>query len=204
VYYTRDDCWHWGASLKSPAWMEEFRLFSEDANGAARVLRAKLDLPLILSVGTAYSGIDGWLFALDARYFDYKNADGFGDPAVFNGDGSLQGLGWSSVFSIAMGAQRRVTDRCDVRLGYTFNQNPIQDSESFFNIPTPLIYDHMVSAGASYALCESVILSVAYSYMLPSERVGPIVLPAIGPIPGSSVTNELDVHFVNFGIVMRH
>jgi long-chain fatty acid transport protein len=204
VYYIHNPCWHWGASLKSPAWMEEFRIFSEDANGGPRILHADFDLPMILSVGAAYTGFERWLVAVDARYLDYKNTDGFGEPAVFEADGSLRGLDWSSVFSLAIGAQRQVTERFYARVGYTYNQDPIKNSESFFNIPTPLIYDHMLSVGGSYNLCGSVSVSLAYSYMFPSQRVGPIVLPGLGAIPGSSATNELDVHFLNFGITMRH
>lgn len=202
IYHT-DQCWHYGASIKSPAWMEEFGFTSVDAAGGPRTLRANIDLPLIVSLGMAYSGCEDWVFALDLRYFDWANADGFGDRAQFDGTGALGGLDWSSVYSVSMGAQRQLNDQLFVRLGYSYNESPIKNSEAGFNMATPLHYEHTVGAGLSYMFCNSVGINIGYSYMLPSDRTGPIHTP-LGPIPGSTVTSELDAHFFNIGVMMRH
>ena len=203
VYYIPDDCWHLGASFKSPSWMETFEFFGQDQTGAPRVMNANIDLPMIVSVGTAYSGFEKWLFAVDGRYIDYKHADGFGDPATFDATGSLSGLDWSSVFALAMGAQRALGDRVFLRGGYTYNQNPIQDGESFFNVASPLIYQHMLSVGGSYKLNDKLAVNVGYSHYLDNSVSGPIVFPGIGAIPGSSVTNELAANFLSFGILLQ-
>ena len=63
--------------------------FGEDAAGGPRTLEFGLDLP---SIGVAYRAVPKWLFSVDVRYLDYDNADGFGDSATFNPDGSLNGL----------------------------------------------------------------------------------------------------------------
>ena len=203
IYYIHNRCWHLGASIKSPAWMEEFRLFSNDELGLSRVLRAKVDLPMIVSTGISYSGLEDWLFALDLRYFDYKNADGLGSRARFDAMGELRGVDWSSVFALAVGAQRRINDALYVRLGYTYNQNPIKNSETFYNLASPLHMEHTVGVGASCMLCPAVGLNLSYSYWLPSKRSSAIPSPA-GPIPGSRVSSELDVHFFSMGVVVRH
>lgn len=203
IYYIHNDCWRFGASYKSPSWMEEFEFFGEDENGAPRVMNANIDLPMILSVGSSYAGFEDWLFAVDGRFIDYKNADGFGGPAVFDATGALQGLDWSSVFALALGAQRTLGERFVVRTGYTYNQNPVKDSESFFNIASPLIYEHMLSVGGSYRLNDKLALNVGYSHYIENTRTGPIVLPGIGAIPGSSVTNEMSANFLSFGILMQ-
>ncbi len=203
VHYAPSCCWQMGASIKSPAWMEEFEFFGQDENGASRILHADLDLPMIVSLGVAYKQQD-WLLAVDARYLDYKNTSGFGDPAVFDGTGALGGLDWSSVFSVAIGAQKQLTDRWTARAGYLFNQSPIRNSETFLNLGTPLFYQHMISGGASYALCDSMDLSLAYSFFVDSDRTGPIISPTVGPVPGSSVTTDLAAHLLSFGMTVRH
>ncbi len=166
-------------------------------------MNANIDLPMIVSLGTAYSGFENWLFAVDGRYIDYKHADGFGDRATFDATGSLNGLDWSSVFALAMGAQRALGDRVFLRGGYTYNQNPIQDGESFFNVASPLIYQHMLSVGGSYKLNDKLAVNVGYSHYLDNSVSGPIVFPGIGAIPGSSVTNEMTANFLSFGILLQ-
>lgn len=203
IYYIRD-CFHLGASLKTTTWMEQFRFFSQDAAGATRILHANVDLPMILSLGAAYSGVENWVFAADLRYFDYRNTAGLGDPAVFDGTGKLGGLGWSSVIAVALGTQYRVNDCLYLRGGYTYNQSPIHNNGAFFNLAAPLYYQHMLSAGASWKLSDSAAINLAYSYLLPSDVSGPIVLPGVGALPGTNVTQRMDAHILNFGVSVRY
>jgi len=204
VYFIGEQDWHWGASIKTPAWMETFEFFGEDENGLHRSVHASIDLPMILSVGAAFDGIDHWVLALDARFIDYGSADGFGDSAAFDASGRLNGLDWSSVMAAAIGVQRSIGDRLFLRGGYTYNQNPIKEAESFFNVASPLIYEHMLSFGGSLRLDEHVSVSAAYSHYLENSRTGPIYSPALGAVPNSSVTNELSASFISFGILMQH
>ncbi len=203
VYYIANDHWHFGASYKSPSWMDEFDFYGQDENGLPRVMHADIDLPMIVSLGIAYAGFEDWVFALDGRFIDYANADGFGDPNTFDSTGRLQGLGWNSVFALALGAQRALGERVFVRGGYTYNENPIANNDSFFNMASPLIYEHMLSAGASYKLNEKLSLNVGYSHYFESSRTGPIVIPGFGAVPGSSVTNNLTADFLSFGVLMQ-
>ncbi|MCC9645162.1 outer membrane protein transport protein [Rhodopirellula sp. JC740] len=203
TYYLLNNDWQLGASYKSKAWMETFEFMGEDENGLPRTLTCELDLPSILSVGTGYTGIDQWLFAADFRFIDYANADGFGDSATYDGTGKLNGLDWSSVFAMAFGAQRAIGERIYLRGGYTYNQNPIRNSEAFFNLASPLLYEHMLSVGGSYKLNDCVAVNVGYSHYFENSRTGAVILPA-GAVPGSSVTNRLSADFLSFGIVMRH
>jgi long-chain fatty acid transport protein len=204
AYYISPSAWHFGASVKTPQWMEPLHFNGQDAIGGPRDLRWKLDLPLIVSLGTAYAGFEDWIFAADVRYFNYADADGFGDPATFDSRGAVMGLGWNNVMAVGLGAQRRISDRWLVRGGYTFNESPIGNTNSFFNVAAPLIYKHTLNVGASLQLSPVTSVNFAYSYFLPAEVTGPIVLPGIGPVPGSSVTNQLDAHFLSFGVSTRY
>jgi long-chain fatty acid transport protein len=204
TYYILDNQWRFGASFKSPTWMETFKYNSEDENGLPRQLTADLDLPMIISLGTSFQADDKTLIALDVRYFDYANTDGLGDPAVFDASGALGGLDYSSIVSSALGVQRKVTDRVTLRGGYTYNQNPIKNSESLYSIASPVIYQHMLSGGGSFNFTESTSLNLAYSYYFENTRTGQIVLPGIGTVPGSTFKNTVDAQLFSFGFTVRH
>ncbi len=195
TYYIYSPNVRFGASFKSPTWMEQFEFYGTDANGGPRILTADIDLPMIVSVGTSYSDNDRWLFALDARLIDFANTQGLGDPAEFDASGSLGGLGWSSVFATAMGAQYQASESLALRSGYTFNQNPVSDSEAFFNVASPLIYQHMLSSGLSLRIFEATSVNAAYSYMFENTRTGAIHAPGIGALAGTSVENSMSAHF---------
>lgn len=204
AFYKPNESWQYGVSFKSPTWMENFEFYGNDASGNPRQLNADVDLPLILSLGTAYTGFERWLFAFDVRYFDYADTNGLGDPSSFSNTGRLLGLGWDSIFATALGAQYQWNERISLRTGYTFNQNPISNSESFFNVASPLIYQHMISTGSSLAISDSTSCHIAYSYMFENNRTGPLYAPGIGAVPGSSIVNTLDGHFLSFGVSLRH
>ena len=202
VFYTGDNCWNWGASIKTPQWFEEFRANSSDELGLPRLLKTKFDFPMIVSVGTAYTGFERLILATDVRYFDYRNTDGFRGTG-FNADGSVAGIGWKSIFAIATGAQFQATDLLAVRMGYAFNQNPISNSVAFFNVASPLITQHVLSVGASYEFIPGCLCSLTYAHAFENSVSGPIISPLLGPIPGSSATSEVSADALYGSISLR-
>lgn len=202
LYYITEQHWHLGASLKSPQWMETIRFNTEDELGRPRIGLAKLDLPMVVSLGTAYSGFCDWVFALDARYYDFKNTDGWGFPG-FNTDGSLGGLDQSSVLEIGVGGQYRWSDDLFLRAGYTFNQNPYQDAEATFAATAPLFYQHQIHFGCTKYLSDSVALNLAYSYWPQTTVSGPLLTP-LGPVPGGRVSTSLQAHHATAGLSVRY
>jgi len=201
VYYIRDDFWHFGMSIKTPQWMEDIRHHSEDELGRPRVGKTPFELPMIISIGAAYSGYEHLVLAVDVRYFDYKNADFFGGHG-FRPDGSLNGLGMSSILAVAVGGQYSVSDALDVRMGYTFNQNPQRKAEVTSAVGAALFYQHSINAGATRRLSEVVDLNIAYSYYPEATLSGPLTTPG-GVVPGSSVTTRESVHLANFGVSVK-
>jgi long-chain fatty acid transport protein len=104
---------------------------------------------------------------------------------------------------VAVGIQRRLSQQLSLRAGYTFNQNPINNDEAFFNLASALIYQHMISAGATYELSDVWAINLAYSHMPDISRTGPVILPGVGAVPGSSVSNSINTHFLSFGVSAR-
>lgn len=183
VYYISPDNVHLGLSIKSPQWFEKYRFFSPDVPGG--VVSFKLDLPMIVSLGVAYTGVPDWTLACDVRYFGYDDADGFSE------------LGFSNVFAAAFGAQRRVNDRLAVRFGANFNQNPIHSSDMALNVLSPLIQKYNLTAGATYGLASCVDVHLAYAY-LGNVKVS-------GPVGGGVIaTNEIEGHSAIVGLTVRY
>jgi long-chain fatty acid transport protein len=204
IYYIHDRHVHLGFSIKSPQWFEPFRFYTEDVLGAPRVVELDIDYPMILSLGTAYTGFEDWVFAADFRYFDYKNTDGFGNQAGFDGDSAVTGLGWSNVFSVTTGVQHRLTDRLYWRMGYTYQQNPIHSADVFFNVGSPLIIQHVLGVGASYFVTHNIAFTAAYIHGFKNRSSGPINTPDTGPIEDSLVASEVAADAVTCGITVRY
>ncbi len=204
LHYVHNCCWEFGTNLKSPTWFDSFEYFSEDAAGLPRTDTISVTLPMILSGGVAFKGMPCTILTADLRYLNYVESEGFGDPAEFEPDGSVSGLGWQDVFSLHLGAQFQMSERLTGRLGYIYASELFDDSAAFFNVASDLSYRHVPSVGATYQMSESTALSVAYNYLLEWGSTGPYVLPGIGPIPGSSVTTEFDAHIATFGVNVRY
>jgi long-chain fatty acid transport protein len=186
--YYQAETWAAGASVKSPQWFDTFRFNSEDQIGNPRRLTVDIDLPLIVSLGVSYIGFERWVFAADLHYLDYKDAKFLGDQGI-TANGAVRGFDWRSIFAVALGAQYHLCNDISLRLGYSFNENPIRDSQSLINTPAVTITEHVISAGASWNVTEDFTLSVAYVHAFEHSIEGPLVTVA-GPVPGTSVRNS--------------
>jgi long-chain fatty acid transport protein len=201
AYYTTDSNWGFGAAFRSPQWFETFRYHATDEIGLPRTLKLRFDFPLIASVGASYSGFDRLLLAVDARYIDYRNTKAFG-PAGFDTTGAGTGLGWRSVFVVAAGAQYQLTETVSLRMGYSFNTNPVPDGVSSVNVESNPVYQHVIYMGASYRLTKDCTLSASYLHTFDNSITGP-VLTRFGPIRGTSVNDEMVTDALTMGFTVR-
>jgi long-chain fatty acid transport protein len=188
LYYVTEAGWHFGTALKSPQWFESFEYHTIDALGQPRDFHFHFNNPLIWSVGGAYSGFERWTLATDLRFINYRDTVGFSHTG-FDATGALRGLGWDNVFVLALGAQYQLTEALSLRMGYTFNTNPINSDIAAFNVASPLIVQHTLAVGASYSFNRCFSLSAAYVHSFENSVQGAIISP-FGPIPGSSVQSD--------------
>ncbi|MGO9111477.1 MAG: OmpP1/FadL family transporter [Thermoguttaceae bacterium] len=204
VYYTANEAWHFGVCFKSPQWFERFTSNTVDELGRPEVASVRFDYPLILSLGTSYTGIENWLFACDVRYFNYSGTDGFGSPAAFAPNGEVTGLGWKDTVSVHTGAQYYAMQNLALRMGYQYNSSPVGSDEAFFNVASPLVIEHVLGVGFSYRMTCNEILSVAYLHGFQNQVSGPIQAPGFGAIPGTSVTSAISADALSAGITIQY
>jgi long-chain fatty acid transport protein len=148
--------WNVGFSYKSPIWQERWAFNAATPNLAPRRIGVQAQIPAIYSWGVAYKGFDRALIDLDLRYLDYANTGLFGQSVQ---DG---GLGWRSVFAVAIGGQYALSDRLTLRAGYLYNTNPIPNTATLFNVQLPGIITNTLSMGGSYRLTDDILLSLAW------------------------------------------
>ena len=118
MFYELNDNWNLGFSYKSPIWQERWDFNASNPNLSPRLIGVQASLPQIFSWGIAYKGLPRTLIDVDLRYIDYANSQLFGKKVI---DG---GLGWQSVFAVALGAQYQATDRFTVARRLSLQHQP--------------------------------------------------------------------------------
>jgi long-chain fatty acid transport protein len=189
VLLTPSETWNFGASFKSRQFFERFDFNSKDGSGNARPLSLELSFPWILSFGAAYKGIDKTLVAVDFRHLAYDDAKLFGEPPAEGG------LGWESIWAVAVGVERQVNDMIAVQGGFSMNGNPIPDAATLLNIQLPAINQYTISGGASVALTERVDITGSVVYGLLHTNRGTIL-----EIPGTVVELRQDLYTFSLGL----
>jgi long-chain fatty acid transport protein len=191
LFYELNENWNLGFSYKSPIWQEKWDFNASTPNLAGRRIGIQASLPEILSWGVAYKGLPKTLIDVDLRYIDYANTELFGQKVV---DG---GLGWRSVFAVALGVQYEATERLTLRAGYLYNTNPIPNPVTLFNVQAPGIITNTLTVGASFEVTENVTASLAWMHGFRNAIEGRIL-----QIPDSSVRldAQTDVLWMGFNV----
>lgn len=183
LLYQLNENWNVGFSYKSPIWQERWAYNASNPDLSARRIGVQATIPEILSWGVAYKGFERTLIDVDFRYFDYKNTDLFGQSTQSGG------LGWNSVFAVAVGLQHQLTDRLTLLGGYLFNTEPIPHTATLFNVQLPGIITNTMSFGSTYQLTDDIKLSAAWVHGFRDSIQG-----GVREFPGASakIDSQLD------------
>jgi long-chain fatty acid transport protein len=157
-----------GFGYTSTQWFEPWLFNARTELGLPRRLKLTATLPAIYSWGIAWHPTEKLLLGTDLRYFDYGNAELLGVPVR---DG---GLGWKSVFAAAFGARYQLTDRLALSGGYIYNDNPVRDIATLFNVQVPVITQNTVTAGTTIQLTDAMSATVGYAYAFRNSLTGPV------------------------------
>ena len=198
LFYDSQNGFKLGASYKTPQKFSEL----DFGNGT----KFQMDYPSVISVGLGYSkGIVD--FALDYRYVDYANTEGF-EETGWTPTASIRGFGWESMSVVSFGFQMKAIERLPLRFGYTYSTNPIDDELAFFSTPATAIIAHAFQFGLSYEFTDNFRMDAVYHYgMSDGKTSGEIFNPQMiplnppyGAITGSEVAYDMTTNMIMLGL----
>jgi long-chain fatty acid transport protein len=186
-----------GLSYSSEMSFDEFDWNTTVANpnlptfGTARRVEFGLDVPQMVVAGLGWTPTPEWSLALDGRWIDYESTDGFGkgvDPST----GAARGLGWDDVWAVALGVQWQATPTVALRGGYNRSKSAVPPESAFGSLAAPALFEDHLTLGLGWQAAPALTLNFAYYKIFENEVTGPFFGPA-GPVPGTSVTNTMEV-----------
>ena len=217
IFYDSGELLKLGASYKSKQTFGEFDFEQTYLDGTeAPNVKFKMNYPAIYSVGMGLSGkkLD---FALDARYVDYENTEGFQESGwqiassgPFEGfpTGAVNGFGWKSMVILSTGVQYKITDKFPIRIGYTYSSNPIDDELAFFSTPATAVIRNAAQLGLGYTISDKFEVNAVYHHGFredgsSGQLLSPMAITAnnpLGKIPGSSVSYDMETSMVQLTV----
>lgn len=185
-----------GASVQPKINMSQFEeysgLFAEEGD---------FDVPLTWTAGVSYDFSENFTLLFDVKQILYSEVNSVANPMVPSemqpmmpnpawpgppdpnammpnptwvplGDENGAGFGWDDMTIFKVGAEFRMVENWDFRLGYSHGGQPIGEDDVMFNILAPgLIEDH-ISLGFSRHFGENA-LHFAFTYSLNNDVTGP-------------------------------
>jgi long-chain fatty acid transport protein len=214
-FFALENGLQFGATYKSTQFMGDMEIEGTYLDGSeAPVTTFNMDYPSILSLGAAYTN-DQIDIAVDYRYIDYANTDGFAETGWRIGDngfptGAVAGFGWESIHVLAAGLQYKGIENVPLRIGYTFNTNPITEDNVFLSSSAPAVIANAAQIGASYLFLDHWGIHATYHHGFNTEVSGQLLNPMLigadnplGKVPGSKVTSDMSTDVVLLGLSYR-
>ncbi|MBW2962410.1 OmpP1/FadL family transporter [Mesonia aestuariivivens] len=124
---------------------------------------AELPMPAELTIGASYT-YNKWLFAFDynrAFWGVYESLDI--DFAPDNIPTSVNPRNYKDASTYRFGVQYSALSNLDVRVGYYFDESPVQSG--YFAPETPRNDSHGFTTGFSYQISKSVAIDASFAYL---------------------------------------
>ncbi len=213
MFYDTQSGFKIGASYKTQQYFEDMKFDSKYLDGSeAPEVKFTMNYPAVYSIGIGYSK-SKFDLALDYRYVDYENADGFEKSGWEIGDngfptGAVNGFGWKSINVISAGIQYKGIEKLPLRIGYTYSSNPIDEDLTFFSMPATAIIAHAFQFGFSYPINDKFMLDAVYHHGTSDGKTeGSMLSPMaitpsnpLGVVPGTKVGYDMTTDMVMVGI----
>ncbi|MDR2704895.1 MAG: outer membrane protein transport protein [Planctomycetaceae bacterium] len=170
TFYDFKNHYKLGFMFKSPIWYENLKYKGTTVgNSSPHSGSFDFDLPLMLSLGLSYDGFKDTVIGVDIRYFDYSATPGFNKGVEGH---FVRGLDWDSILAVAVGVQKKWSDKLTLRFGYCWNENPIPSRSTMLNVAAPLTIQHTVTVGATYAIVRDLEFSISYAHGFKGKSTG--------------------------------
>ncbi|MCA6079102.1 OmpP1/FadL family transporter [Fulvivirga sedimenti] len=199
-----------GASYKTVQSFSDFEFDNTYLDNSKAKSKFNMDYPSILSFGVGYT-MGKFDLAADYRLVNYEGTDGFNESG-WTQTASVKGFGWENINIISAGLQFRGISMVPLRVGYTYNSNPINSEMAFFNVPATAIIKNAFQVGFSVLASDFISIDATYHHGSSGSDAtsGPMYSPMminsenpLGAIPGSNVSYEMTTDLVMVGFSYR-
>lgn len=195
-------------SYQSKMYMDEFDdyagLFAE---------KGDFDIPATATVGLAWEAKPKMFLTFDVQHIWYSEVDSianefadlFSCPAFGGSDGSKclggsngGGFGWDDMTIFKLGFQWETSPQWTWRLGASYGEQPIDDSEVLFNIIAPAVMEQHYTAGFTRNIGADQALDLAVMYAPKEDQSGPNPLD-----PGQRIKLEMTQYEVELSYTWK-
>lgn len=174
-----DDKLTLGANYSSKIKADKFEkyrgLFADNGN---------FDVPESYGIGAAFKLTPKLSVAADIERINYSDvssiANNFDVTQIPNhpfGSNQGPGFGWHDINVYKLGLSYQTAPKLTLRAGYSYNDQPVQQSQTFLNVLAPGVVQQHLSLGATLQLDQHQDVSLAYTHALEKEVKGSASIP---------------------------
>ena len=174
-----------GLSYQSKIWMDEFDdyadLFADQGD---------MDIPADLKFGLTFHANDKWDVNLDFEYIWYSDIGAVGNPIqnIFScptagqggtdlsmclGGNNGAGFGWDNMAIYKIGARYKAGKDWTWRFGYSYGKNPIDSTQTTFNILAPGVVQSHFTTGFTLERVKGRQFNMSFMYAPTNSVTGP-------------------------------
>jgi long-chain fatty acid transport protein len=139
------------------------------------------DIPANYGVGIAFKAMPETTVAFDVQRTEYAGVRSVGNPLVLPtnlGADDGAGFGWQNINVYKLGVSHAYSSTFTIRAGYNHCDQPIPNSQTFFNVLAPGVVQDHLSLGGTWTLADKSEISVAYVHAFKKTVNGSGSIPA--------------------------
>lgn len=148
------------------AWSSKQNMSEFEWNTSAGKITMDMDAPQHFTVGLAWKPMPGLLIEGDIKHINYSDVMGrvaFGRPAGYAGAvPAAMPFGWSNQTIYALGIQKDIGDKMQVRAGLNYGKSPIGPEDVNANLGSLAVVEKHLSLGISRKFSNKVSGSLSY------------------------------------------
>jgi len=182
-----------GASYITEQSMDAF-----EWNTTAGGYEMTMDAPQQLQVGFAFTPRPGLLIEADIKQIQFSDVLGDVDFKTPAGT-SVMEFGWDDQTVFAIGVQKQVNPKTQVRFGYNYGESPIGPEDVDENIGSLAVTEHHLSLGMTRQIGKKAFGSLSYVRAFAND----VTSDTLNPV-GEYNTIELEQNVINLQITYRN
>jgi long-chain fatty acid transport protein len=182
-----------GATYQSRTRMSKFSdykgLFAE---------KGDFDIPENYGIGIAVKATPKLTIAADVQQINYGEIDSISNKVDCFFAGMCQlgasngpGFGWRDMTIFKLGASYAWSDKLTLRAGFSTTNQPIQKSQTLFNMLAPGVVENHLTLGATWAVSPTSELTLAYMHAYSKKVNGSASIPLGGGFPGGNANLKM-------------